>query len=270
MAVDICLILLCNEVMNEEKPLVSPEAATTWATDNKSIHSPDFATMGAPGTAQAGEVINPGLVVDVNAARDIANVQNEHGNIAAQAREGELQKQAETGLNESERKNLELMDGVVKIFPDAFEEKMDEKGRKILFMVPTKEGETGSVFQTIMTLSGTYIVNMNPIGGPKNVDSIDWAVFIDKAKSQDYTRGRSGEVSIDTVVKDVWLKENTSRMSMTVYKNEMMTEEDIRRFNESLNAAQTRGEEAKRNVQKTEEETSASNILASLKRNNSS
>lgn len=129
----------------EEKPLVTPEVAATWAADNRSIYSPDFAAIGAPGTAQAGEAINPGLVVDVNAARDIATERNEKGEIAADAREKQLEREAKTGLTDQQKEYAEIMDNNLKFNKDgkeinthAFRELVDNKGRKymVLHMTP--------------------------------------------------------------------------------------------------------------------------------------
>lgn len=112
---------------------------------NSTIYHPDLAVKGAPGSAQEGQVINPGMIVDVAAAQDIANVMNEQSIPAGLAREKQLEAEAKTGLTEQQREYVEIMDNKLRynregkpINTHAFREVLDSKGRKymVLHMTP--------------------------------------------------------------------------------------------------------------------------------------
>jgi hypothetical protein len=77
--------------------------------------------------ADTGRIKNPDV------AHELANVEAPGQNARA-AKEGELQRQAETGLSDDERKNIELMNGWKEKYPDAFEQVVDNKGRMVLEM----------------------------------------------------------------------------------------------------------------------------------------
>ena len=112
---------------------------------NSTIYHPDLAVMGEPGSAQENQVINPGLIVDVAAAQDIAKVMNEQGVSPALVREQRLEEEAKTGLTEQQREYVQIMDNKMKYDKDgkpinthAFKEVVDNKGRKymVLHMSP--------------------------------------------------------------------------------------------------------------------------------------
>ena len=253
--------------MDEEKPLVSPEAATTWAADNKSIHSPDFATIGAPGTAQAGEVINPGLVVDVEAARDIANVQNEQGVSSGVAREAELQRQAETGLTDEERDNIEFMKGVKEKGGDGVIEMTDEKGRNMQILYPIKYGETGSVYLTVLNQSGAYTIDLGPIGGAEKYPLVNWTAMNDflneiHSTTEDYGYGKT--VYIDKVVDDKDIKSVARSDRFNVSKFNFSSYNSFEFFKSNLASAKERGKKAKELGEKAKEALNVKTLIDRL------
>jgi len=140
---------------------------------NSSIYHPDLAVMGEQGLAQENQIINPGKVVDVAAAQDMANVANEHGMAPALAREKQLEAEAITGLTEQQREYAEIMDNRLKYNNDgkeinthAFKEVIDQKGRKymVLHMSPHKVNQFDKLHEykpgalVIMTKDGPVTI----------------------------------------------------------------------------------------------------------------
>lgn len=97
---------------------------------------------------------NPTGQVRMPEAQELANIEATKGQDARIAREGELKKEAESGLTTEEIKNLENMDFLQKEgYPDAFTEIHDGKGRKILGFKGSKRDET-----TFLTQYGIFQV----------------------------------------------------------------------------------------------------------------
>jgi len=139
---------------------------------NSTIYHPDLAVKGTQGSAQEGQVINPGMIVDVDAAQDIANVMNEQSIPAGLAREKRLEEEAKTGLTEQQREYVEIMDRKLKfnkegkpINTHAFKEVLDSKGRKymVLHMTP-KAADTFDRLHTYIPGELLIMTKDGPVG----------------------------------------------------------------------------------------------------------
>ncbi len=71
-----------------------------------------------------------GWIADEDTAHDVAKLEN-----SARKREEELKRQHETGLNEQERKNVELSGVLLEGFPFAFSEHVDEENGEIYYVM---------------------------------------------------------------------------------------------------------------------------------------
>ena len=232
---------------------------------NSTIYHPDLAVKGTQGSAQEGQAINPGLIVDVDAARDIANVMNEQSIPAGLAREKELQRQAETGLDPEQRRNSELMDGVKQNFPNAVREVIDGKGRRMLFLEPPKQGDAGCVFLEVMTLDGVYTINFMNIGFPDKADAVDWAKAADIMKATKIERyGIPNKIRIADVITDTGIIEVARGNSLDFYVRNLEDASEVQILKENLIDAEKRGKEKKDSDEKAKEVTSSGAILGKL------
>jgi len=234
---------------------------------NSTIYHPYLAVTGDSGTSQEGIAINPGLVVDVDAARDIANVQNEQGVSAGVAREAELQRQAETGLTASERDNIEFMNGVKDKGGDGVIEMTDDKGRKMQILYPIKYGETGSVYLTVLNQSGAYTIDLGPIGGAEKYPLVNWTAmndFLNEIDSTTEDRGYGKTVYIDKVVDDKDIKSVARSDRFSVSKFNFSSNNSFEFFKSNLASAKERGKKAKELGEKAKEALNVKTLIDRL------
>lgn len=231
---------------------------------NSTIYHPDLGVVGEVGTSQAGEVINPGKVVDVDAAHDIANTINEQGQSVGLVREKELQRQAETGMTEEERKNVELMEGVKNKYPDATIEKIDEKGRQMLFLNPKKYGETGSAFLQIMNQFGVFTIDLSVVKGAEKFEEIDWTEANDFVQKIDFSKLSYPILPVSSLVKDSRARSEAKSDYMSISKFDFTSENSMRSFSDHLKNAQILGEKKKELEKNTREVLNVETILGKL------
>jgi len=161
--------------------------------------------------------------------------------------QAEMQRQAETGLTDVERDNLEFMKGVKEKGGDGVIEITDEKGRKTMVLYPRKKGETGSVYISVLNQKGAFAMNLVSLGYAENYTSINWTAMNDAIATMDFKKihpSSSFDVRIDQVVDDLATRENARQGGIAVYKKALSTAEQMKGFGEELTSAKLRAEAA--------------------------
>lgn len=214
--------------------------------------------MAPEGTYDAGRI------ADLGAAQEMA-LAEKPGRDAAEAIGDELQKQAETDLDEEQRKNLEIMEGVKKLYPDAFMETVDKNGKKVMFVEPRLPGETGSAFLNVLTMDGIFNVTMSPVGGTENKNVIDWDEFtkFTKANYANVNTGLSVPIN-EKVVPDKKTREESSQNYLSATRWNLSNDTGIDNFKNALTEAQARGEAKKKLDVENNEKRSVSYLLDKL------
>ena len=92
-----------------------------------------------------GTGIDEGRIVDPNVAEDIAYVAKDQGMDAATARENALRNEYETGLTEEQRVNREIKEGLLKVYPYAYEKVVLPDGNTVLVEKNFPTGEYASL-----------------------------------------------------------------------------------------------------------------------------
>lgn len=117
-----------------------------------------------------------GRIKDPDVAHDVAKLEDK-----ARVKEKQLQKEAQTGLSETQSNNKELMEGLLSKYPDAFEKKVDDKSRDVLIMFPAgDERDTSLIFQrhpVVLSQEGFIHMNIEDILG--GVDKINYTNLLD-------------------------------------------------------------------------------------------
>lgn len=130
-----------------------------------------------------------GKIKEPNVAHDVAKLEDK-----AITKEQQLQKEAQTGLTEKQRANKEIMEGLTLKYPDAFQEKVDDKGRQVLIMPPVIDARDTSVFfqtrPTILTQEGFIHLSIHEaLGG---IEEINYTNLIDHLQERGDKFGEMG------------------------------------------------------------------------------
>lgn len=143
--------------------------------DNKSLYTPE------------------GQVADKNVAEELAYLQK-----PAMDRETALRKEFDTGLTETQRANIEIMDGIEAKYPLALEKCIDDKGRKVLY----KSGVFGNSTQTwglnsglVISQEGVFTTVTERVNLP--VESINFTRLLDNIADGDFKTEQNGFMIFD-------------------------------------------------------------------------
>lgn len=196
-------------------------AASTWAVDNKTIYNPDLAVKD-----EQGAVINNGPVADLDAARKMANTENQFGRERVGVVEKQLAREASGELSEEQKKNIEIMNGVEEKYPGLLTEVDGGEGRKMLVAggIFAYEEAPGSIAEGIkkdMALvfsKDGILLFQNYLVGRRDgtVEQIDWKKFADVlengSKDEDFW-DRKGNSEYATVSANSVLRERNEKYS---------------------------------------------------------
>lgn len=89
--------------------------------------------------------INEGRILDPNVAEDIAYVANDQGMDPATVREKALRNEYETGLTEEQKLNREIKEGLLKIYPYAYDRVVLPDGNVVLVEKNFPTGQYGKL-----------------------------------------------------------------------------------------------------------------------------
>ena len=145
---------------------------------NTSEQPPFYVPEGQP---NAGNIQNP------NAAHELANLED-----PVRRREQELKRQSETGLTNTERANIELMNGLEEKFPLAFEKIIDDKGRKILTIgVTGAQDKTWGLGDRLFITQEGVLSSTTQMGGALLPERVNFTKLMDHLQFGDYQEDRS-------------------------------------------------------------------------------
>jgi hypothetical protein len=156
------------------------------------------------------------------------------------------------------------MDELQKAYQDGFIEYFDKNGKKVLVLQPVEPGATGSAFVDVITVDGFFIVKVSSIGGPKNIEAIDWADFSEKVKAKNPRPNASVEIELDeNLIVDKSVLDISER-SLDVYTRDMTNAMGLERAKNALIGANARGEKRRATKERLSLASEAKNILSSL------
>lgn len=155
-------------------------------TSTEDFYAPEVQTQDL-GTAPQRRIQDP------ETAHEIAIIEKQQGREHSLAREAELLRQAGTGLTQEEENNITIMEGLQEKYPQAFEELIDSRGRKVLTMQtlgqPGSQLQSYRVFVTQEGVIGTKEVSGQPY---LQTSDIDMANLIDT-----FVKAREGKENPD-------------------------------------------------------------------------
>lgn len=153
--------------------------------DNKSLYTPE------------------GQVADKNVAEELAYLQK-----PAMDRETALRKEFDTGLTETQRANIEIMEGIEQKYPLALEKHIDDKGRKVLhlpWVTGTQDQRWG--LNTGVLISQEGVLTSCTYGKHLPGESYNFTNLLDKLANGDF---RSDRNSLIVFNRDVLNEKKTS------------------------------------------------------------
>lgn len=210
------------------------------------------------------DTYDQGRVADYNTAEEMAYIEKP-GRDNSLALQEELQRQAESGLDDKEKAMYEVMTALKDRYPDGIIEKIDSKGRKFLLLQPRDYGTAGSAFIDVVTKDGAYSVNFDAIGGFKNVDAVNWAHFTDSIKERNFLPGRTNNLDVDKeLVVDNDVLSSARQTYLSIYTRDLTSDTGLDIFKKELVEADERGMKRSTESKLLEAQRDPKNIISKL------
>ena len=165
------------------------------------------------------------LISGQPAAKELAGLEDTQGRDVALGREAELKREHETGLTDSERANIELMDGLKEKYPDAFIDTLDDKNRRLLVL---KQADKRRQKDPVYTQLGHFFVTGDSPEDFNLTEVLDSFLPQNRLSGTVELKHKSTNSLVGIIIERVDLSDKNARAYLnTAHKNTQETQEKI-------------------------------------------